>query len=181
MNGQQLGLTLIELMVTLAVAIILLAIGIPAFQGMEANSRGVSYANALLSSMTLARTEAMGRGVPVAVCPNKSAAGSAPECGAAGDWAKGWFVFADPTGTGTTPGAAAVIRTFNKPVGEPTVTTSAAMIRFGPDGLQRPRNNDPPVLISMTSLMKGAPANQTRVLCVTPTGNSRVERGTTCP
>jgi len=67
------GLTLIELMVTLAVAIVLLAIGIPAFQGLASSNRASTQANGLVTALNLARSEAISRGIPVAVCARASA------------------------------------------------------------------------------------------------------------
>jgi type IV fimbrial biogenesis protein FimT len=180
MNGQQLGLTLIELMVTLAVAIILLAIGIPAFQGMEANNRAVALANGIVSAVTLARTEAMARGVPVAVCPNKSAEGVAPECGGTGDWVNGWIVFADPSGSGTVPAVADTIRTFSRPRGIPKVDTATTMLRFGTEGYQRPRAGSPAV-ISMLVYQTNSTAGQKRCVTVNVVGAPRTVRKDTCP
>jgi type IV fimbrial biogenesis protein FimT len=83
------GVTLIELMITLAVAIVLLAIGIPAFQSMQASGRLNSQTMALVTALNAARSEAVGRGIPVAVC----ARASDTSCGT--DWTNGWLLFTD--------------------------------------------------------------------------------------
>ena len=62
MKRREKGLTLIELMVTLAVAIVLLAIGIPAFNAMTARDMSAATVNALVTALQLARMEAISRG-----------------------------------------------------------------------------------------------------------------------
>jgi type IV fimbrial biogenesis protein FimT len=85
MKRRQTGLTLVELMVTLAAAIILLAVGLPFFGGMVANNRAVTEANGLLTSFRLARSEAVKRASYVAVAPTSVAAG----------WEGGWTVYVE--------------------------------------------------------------------------------------
>ncbi len=86
------GFTLVELMVTIAVLAILLAIGIPAFASLIAANRLTSATNELVASLQTARTEAIRRNARVTVCP---AAPGATAC--SGDWRDGWMAFVDPT------------------------------------------------------------------------------------
>jgi len=88
MGTKQRGLTLIELMVTLAVAIILVAVGMPLFSGVVANNRAVAQTNALVTALNLARSEAVARGTTVSVVAT------------GGDWTQGWTVFADQNANG---------------------------------------------------------------------------------
>lgn len=77
------GLTLIELMVTLAVVSVLLAFGVPQFKSITANSRLTSAINTLTGDLAFARTEAIKRGVDITVT------------GSIADWAtSGWTVAA---------------------------------------------------------------------------------------
>lgn len=62
------GVTLIELMVSIALVGILLAIGVPSFRAFIENSRVSSALSALESSLKLARTEAVERNSEVQVC-----------------------------------------------------------------------------------------------------------------
>lgn len=55
------GLTLIELMVTLAVAVVLLSIGVPSFQSIMQSNRVSAQTNELVSAITTARSEAVRR------------------------------------------------------------------------------------------------------------------------
>lgn len=81
-----------ELLVTMSVATILLTLGVPAFQDLIKNNRLTTAANELVGALSLARSEAIKRGVRVTVC--KSSTGAA--CANSGGWDQGWIVFTDP-------------------------------------------------------------------------------------
>lgn len=87
------GFTLIELMVTIAIALILAMIAVPSFVSFQRNSEITSTANSLLSSLNAARGEGMKRNLPSAV----QAIG--------GLWKNGWMVFVDVTHDGSNKGA----------------------------------------------------------------------------
>lgn len=132
----QAGLTLFELMVTLAVAILLTAIAIPSIDGLLSSNRATEQANSLVTAMTVARTEALTRGAPVAVCAKASSSSSDTTCGSASDWTNGWEVFVD---NGTTTGSYSsadetLVRLFGDLSGSAQVTASASFIRFLRDG-----------------------------------------------
>ena len=86
------GFTLIELMITLAIVAIVLAVGVPSFQGMMRNNRAITNANDFLSSLNVARGEAIKRGIGwrVVMCPGTAAGGCAGTA-----WGSGWIVFVD--------------------------------------------------------------------------------------
>lgn len=86
------GFSLVELMVTIAVLAILLAIGIPSFASLIASNRLTSATNELVAALQTARTEALRRNARVTVCP---AASGATAC--SGAWRDGWMAFVDPT------------------------------------------------------------------------------------
>ncbi|MEJ1296967.1 MAG: GspH/FimT family pseudopilin [Candidatus Sedimenticola sp. (ex Thyasira tokunagai)] len=66
------GMTLVELMVTLAVGGILLAIAVPSYRTMVQNNRLAAGANEFVSSMSLARSEALKRRADVTVTATDS-------------------------------------------------------------------------------------------------------------
>ena len=60
----QTGLTLIEIMVTLAVVAVTLSIGVPSFQSMASSNRMSSAANSLIGALNVARSEAIKNAPP---------------------------------------------------------------------------------------------------------------------
>jgi type IV fimbrial biogenesis protein FimT len=86
------GFTLIELMVSISVGMVLLAVAAPSFRQMSVRNRLVTYTNDFISSINLARSESIRRGAPVAVC--KSSNGTS----CTGTWSDGWIVFANTDG-----------------------------------------------------------------------------------
>lgn len=88
--------TLIELLMTIAIAAILLAVAAPSFQTLILNARLSAKKNEFINALNLARTTALAQNSNITVCPS-SAAGSAT-CGAL--WSAGWIITAQsPTAT----------------------------------------------------------------------------------
>lgn len=86
------GFTLTELLITVVVLGILVAMGVPSFNNFLLDSRRTGTLNEFVAALNLARSESIKRGVPVAVC--KTVNGT--DCGGAGTtWAGGWLVFVD--------------------------------------------------------------------------------------
>lgn len=80
----QQGVTLVELIVTISIMAILLAMGAPSFQSMIVSNRLTSQANMLLGALSYTRSEAIKRNKYVVLKPM-----------AGTDWANGWTVFVD--------------------------------------------------------------------------------------
>jgi type IV fimbrial biogenesis protein FimT len=132
MANKQKGLTLIELMVTLVVAIILVSIGMPLFTGVVENNRATAQTNGLVAALQLARSEAVKRGVVVRVC-----ADDAGECGDdLADWPNGWFVHLDLDGDGNVDAAdGEVLRRWDAVTPDVALTvTGAATVVYQPAG-----------------------------------------------
>lgn len=69
-----LGFTLVELMITIAVLGIVMAIAVPSFQNMMARSRLTSAANEIIATVQEARMEAIRRRRNVVICPTTDGA-----------------------------------------------------------------------------------------------------------
>jgi len=92
----QAGLTMIELLITLAVLAIVLAIGVPSFEGLLASTRVTNATNELLSAFAQTRSEAIRRGQRVTMCMSANGI----QCTNAGNWDQGWIIFSDATRAG---------------------------------------------------------------------------------
>lgn len=77
------GFTLIELMITLTVAGVLLAIAVPSLKGFVASNRLSSNVNTMVGLINYARSEAIVRNQPVVICP-KSTSGNS--CASSNFW-----------------------------------------------------------------------------------------------
>jgi len=97
------GLTLIELMVTLAVFAIITALAFPGFRLYQQNSNRVSQINGLVSTFNLARSEAVKRSQQVIVCASADQA----NCSNSIDWTTGWIAVIDSDNSNAQDGAEA--------------------------------------------------------------------------
>ena len=68
---KQKGFTLLELIVTMSVAVILLTVGVPSFRDVVKNSRITAQTNEFLASVNLARSEAVKRGETMTLCASE--------------------------------------------------------------------------------------------------------------
>lgn len=88
------GFTLIELMVAIAVAAIILTVGIPSFISTINGARITSATNDFLVELAYARTEAIRRGQRITMCASANANAANPACNG-GPWTTGWLMFED--------------------------------------------------------------------------------------
>lgn len=88
------GFTLIELVTTLAIVAVLLAIGLPGFGDLLARHRIRTAMHLISTDLALARNSAIMRRSPVVACPRTETL----RCRGDADWSHGWIVFADPDG-----------------------------------------------------------------------------------
>jgi type IV fimbrial biogenesis protein FimT len=100
------GFTMIELLVTIAIAAILAGLAAPSFRALIVNNRLKSHTSALHTSLLQARSEAIKRNSRVVLC--KSADGAS--CAAAGDWQQGWIIFADANDNAAVDAGEAVLQ-----------------------------------------------------------------------
>jgi type IV fimbrial biogenesis protein FimT len=105
---RQSGLTIVEIMITLAIAAVLLGIALPAFDGFIEQRRMTTQVNAFLLSVQYSRSEATRRGTNVSMIA-LDASDDADE------WGPGWCVVAGNPAPANcpAPGAVTSLRRFD--------------------------------------------------------------------
>lgn len=96
------GFTLVELMVTVAIAAILLAIAAPNFVSLSSSNAAESAATRLVDSLAYARSEAISRSTNVTVCSKSQATNT---CSNANSWVNGWLIYIEGEFAGGAAGA----------------------------------------------------------------------------
>lgn len=88
---RQTGLTVIELMITVAIAAVILTTAIPAMGRFVQEQRVTATTNHLVSNLQYARHEAVFRNIYVAACPSSDGL----SCTGGNRWDQGWIVYVD--------------------------------------------------------------------------------------
>ena len=173
------GYSLLELMFTLAVAGILLGVGVPSFFEIVRNNRAAANANELVTTLSIARSEAIRRGARVTVCASSDGA----TCG--GTWGQGWLVIRDSAtsdaGAPSIADAADVLRVWPAPAGNAGVALTpggTTWVRFLPRGNAVSSAGTMPVVYAVA--IPGCTGLQGRNIEVNAVGRASTTRYT-CP
>lgn len=176
-TAQNAGFTLIELMIVIVLVAIFITVGVPSFQNLVSDNRLSTQTNRLVSSLQLARSEALKLRTPVSVCRSTDGA----TCAGAGVWESGWLVFVDTNGNGDVDGEQIILNSSGLGSGN-TLRAAAApfndFVNYQPSGLQSAvagnfrlcNGNNPDV-------------NQGRQISVSTTGRVQTAKGglASCP
>jgi type IV fimbrial biogenesis protein FimT len=129
------GFTLVEMLMTMAIAAIVTAIAVPSFRYVTNSNRIASEINGLLGDLQLARAEAIKEGRNVTVCISDGSSCTHPNPAA---WQNGWIVFSDPANTGV-PAAGSVLRVQKTFSGTDTFLSSNTLtaVTFNREGYAR--------------------------------------------
>jgi type IV fimbrial biogenesis protein FimT len=175
MRIQARGVTLLELMIAITVLGLLLGLAGPSFAELLRNNRVAVNTNELVVALTAARSEAVKRGLPVAVCAsNVNQTACAGDTAA--DWSDGWLVFTDAAGT---PGVLdgpndEVLQRFDAvPGGIAFVSNNLGFIRFGPSGLPAAAGAD----LTFSIEHESCTGQNRRTVRITTTGRLHTSKG----
>lgn len=123
------GFTLIELMITVALAAVLMTLAAPSFVQYQRNSELTSLTNSLLAAINTAKSEAMKTGKNSFVVPKGS------------DWNSGWVVFIDVNrdsayteGTDTMVQTEDAVKSYFNITGNNTASGTSPYIKFDSSG-----------------------------------------------
>ena len=100
------GYTLLELLITVALIALVMAIGIPAMTTFTQNDRLITQINTLTGHLALARSEAVKRAQQVSVCVSNSGI----DCTGGTAWENGWIVYVDENSDGSFTAGEEILR-----------------------------------------------------------------------
>lgn len=175
---KQRAFTLVELLVLLVVAVVIIVLGIPAFNSMITGNRTASLVNEMSTAVTLARSEASTRATTVSICPsNEDYTGC--DVGNPRDWSNGYLVFTD--GEGATPGTfeaatETLLRVWQKTSDNATYTGAPNFLRFVPSGDLDDCAACVPAPVVFSIRMEQCLGRQERQLTITTTGRLGIAR-----
>ena len=159
---QHSGFTLIELMITLAIASILLSVGIPSFQSIFEINRLATQANELVGAVNLARSEAIKRGQDVTVQAS------------AGGFQNGWCVH-----LGANCAGANIVREFRAMNQMAVVSGGISTLVFNGRGQKALPAGEVSIRISPADCTSGM-ADRARTISIANTGRANTTAGA-CP
>ena len=113
------GFTLLELLITVALISIVMAIAIPSMTTFTQNDRLTTNINTLIGHLAYARSEAVKLNQQVSICVSNDTA----TC-TAGNWQDGWIVYIDADGSNTFTAGEQVLRAQQALDGANTLTTA---------------------------------------------------------
>ena len=169
------GFSLVELIITLTIAGILMAIAVPGIQNFVSSNRLTSQVNELMANISISRSEAIKRAVTTGVCVTASGGSS---CVTSGNWANGWLVYyVCPTGdpSGCTAGNNVALKIHEALGGSNTLTAPADAIVFSKSGLlSSPSSGTRQFTLTDTK------NSASRIVCLAATGRPAMS-AVTCP
>lgn len=168
------GFTLVELMLTLAVAAILLAVAVPSYRSFVQGNRAASQANAFLRALTFTRSEAVKRAEVVTICQSDDQ----NTCGSDKDsWQDGWIVFSDSPPHGTLNSSTdTLLQAGDGLSGGSTLKAGTDFISYAASGARVDSTNT----ITFTLTPADSQADMQRLICVTSSGLATIQT-TPCP
>ncbi|MEZ5499272.1 MAG: GspH/FimT family pseudopilin [Steroidobacteraceae bacterium] len=188
------GFTLLELMVVLAIAAVVLGLGAPSFGEFRRNARLTAAANDLLTGIQQARSEAIKRQRPVALCASANPAAANAVCANGNDFA-GWIVFEDGNNDCQRDAADALLGSGGRGDAALTSTGDGRCLTFASNGYLATFAGQPSATrLALCderglALQSGTNQSAARGIAIGPTGRAEITRdparlgswGLTCP
>ena len=168
------GFTLVELLITILVAALLMALAIPAFNSFVENNRIAASSNSIVSALNVARSEAIHRRETVTICSSADLA----TCAGSTSWETGWIAFTDRNGNAAIDGTDELLRVWAAiPAGHAlTATGGATQILYDRLGIA---STGETFRLSNPDCRSGQ-VNRERIVTLRTSGNVNVARAN-CP
>jgi len=179
------GFTLYELMITVAIVGVVLAVGVPNMVAYSQNSRMTSTANDLHAAFHLARSEASRAKTFITICASANSMAGTPTCN--GNWDEGYIVFLDLDGSVQTGvGESILFRQGALPEGVILkVINNAKYFSFAGTGLGRGQVGANPSLTQVVmcddrgNITAAGGNSAARLFVATPLGRATIQRDKT--
>jgi type IV fimbrial biogenesis protein FimT len=160
------GFTLLELMITIAIVAILIAIATPSFTRMMISHSVSSDQDTLFSLILTARSEAINRGRRVSLCKSTDLVA----CDSSADWTDGFIVFYDANGDGVINGVDKILKINEKLDKDISLAFNGGdFLTF--NSLGRPESN----IGTFTFSHSSGNTDYQRIITLTKTGRARKE------
>lgn len=165
------GVTLLEAMVTMTIAAILLALGIPGLIDFTRNARRDSQVSDIVVALNYARSEAIRRNHNITVCPSANGL----DCNDTRQWETGWIVFTDPNSNGVIDDSDSILRVREGTEGDTTLRGARTRLTYQSTGFSAGFNDTLRVCD-----LRGT--DFSRSVIISSTGRVRVKsKADTCP
>lgn len=170
------GFTLVELLITILVAALLMALAIPAFHSFVENNRLAASTNQLVSALAVARSEGIHRRENVTLCSSADLA----TCAVSASWETGWIAFTDRNGNGAIDGTDVMLRVWEAiPAGHTlTATGGTTQVIFDRLGIANIITNE--IFRLANPDCRTGQANRERTVTLLTSGSVNVARAD-CP
>ncbi len=181
----QCGFTLVELITTIAVAMVLVTIAVPSFYTMTRNNAMTAQANNFTTVLTQARSEGRKRGRLAVICKSDDQATCSTSDSV--NWENGWLVYIDSDRDRLLDDDELVLSTSGGLAGESTMRSDGDFsnyIAFLPDGRCIGDGNVEPPAEGLFRICDQRGTEYAREIDVSPSGRASVSRtlGTaSCP
>jgi len=133
LNNKNSGMTLIEVMVTLAIVAILVTVAAPSFLSTIQKNKKSTLRDELISALQLTRSTATISRIPITICGGNS---SSTQCsGSSSDWGEGWIIFTDNDDDGVIDSSEKIISIKNDIPSALSFETTTSHITYSSQGI----------------------------------------------